>query len=111
MVTVSEFSEKIPRCWSTRTSGKYTEHNPARGQCSVTALVAQDCLGGDIVKTDVNGDWHFYNLIGGDRYDFTAKQFDGPIDYQDKKSSREDAFSDTTVAQYEALSRNFSNVC
>ena len=41
--------------WSTETGGKWLSENPARGQCSVTALVVQDVLGGEILKTDVGG--------------------------------------------------------
>lgn len=81
----------------------YTPGNPARGQCSVTALVAQDWLGGAIVKTDVAGAWHFYNLIDGDRFDFTHEQFTAPLSYSDSPSSREEAFTNTTPAQYAAL--------
>lgn len=77
------------------------------GQCSVTALVAQDVLGGEIRKTLVDGGWHFYNLVDGVRHDFTVSQFSSPIRYDDTASSREDAFSDTTETQYQALRRAF----
>ena len=75
----------------------------------MTALVAQDHLGGEIMKTRVAEAWHFYNVIDGRRYDFTETQFDLPIVYEDRKSNREDAMTDTTLRQYEALSARFSN--
>ncbi|PZN12624.1 MAG: hypothetical protein DIU69_02970 [Bacillota bacterium] len=45
--------EIFRQCWSKDTSSKYTPENPARGQCGVTALVANDLLGGEILKTPV----------------------------------------------------------
>ena len=105
--TTAEFAISIEQCWSIATASVYTLANPAKGQCSVTALLAQDCLGGDILKTRVTGVWHFYNFVNGERLDFTASQFDDPIIYEDIASGRADAFMDTTSAQYRALSAAF----
>jgi hypothetical protein len=69
----------------------------------VTALVIQDELGGAILKTDVNGAWHFYNQIDGRRVDFTMSQFDSPIGYDDLPSNRQEALDDTSMKQYELL--------
>ena len=58
----------------------------------MTALVVHDRFGGEILKTDVNGAWHFYNRIDGKRVDFTGmSQFDSPIGYDDVPSSRDEA--------------------
>ncbi|BCH33501.1 hypothetical protein MesoLjLc_54310 [Mesorhizobium sp. L-8-10] len=89
--------------WSAETSSKWLPDNPARGQCSVTALVVQDILGGDIVKTDVEDAWHFYNLIDDMRRDFSESQFTSPVFYADVPSSRDEAFSDTSPEQYRIL--------
>ena len=105
----SEFGRRITACWSPESATTYSIVNPARGQCSVTALVAQDHLGGEIMKTRVAEAWHFYNVIDGRRWDFTEAQFDLPIIYEDRKSNREEAMTDTTLRQYEALSTHFSN--
>lgn len=91
------------KCWSIETSSKWTTDNPYRGQCGVTALVINDLFGGDIFKTDVEGQWHFYNLIDGKRFDFTSKQFNFKINYQDIESSRDEAFADTNEYQYSTL--------
>ncbi|SDW76096.1 hypothetical protein SAMN05444487_10630 [Marininema mesophilum] len=48
--------------WSAKTSSLYTPDNPAKGQCGVTALVVQDLLAGEIVKTRVAEGWQ-YNMI------------------------------------------------
>jgi hypothetical protein len=93
----------LERAWSIETSSKWLPDDPARGQCSVTALVVQDILGGDIVKTDVDGAWHFYNMIGDMRRDFSESQFASPVFYADLPSSRDEAFSDTSPEQYRIL--------
>jgi hypothetical protein len=49
--------------------------NPARGQYNVKALVVWDRFGGEIHKTPVGNDWHFYNRVAGTIYDLTAEQF------------------------------------
>ena len=104
------FAEQLQQSWSPATSTLWTLANPARGQCGVTALVVQDHLGGAIVKTMVDGRWHFYNLVGGSRVDFTACQFDEPLDYQDIPSNRTEAFSDTNADQYGALSARIGSL-
>nr|WP_245309494.1 hypothetical protein [Bradyrhizobium retamae] len=69
----------------------------------MTALVVQAQLGGEILKTDVNGAWHFYNQVDGRRVDFTMSQFDSPIGYDDQPSNRQEALDDTSMKQYELL--------
>ena len=94
---------RLQRSWSPETGRQWRADSPASGQCGVTALVVHDELGGEILKTDVNGTWHFYNRIGGSRVDFTMSQFDTPVAYDDVPSSREEALSDTSATQYELL--------
>lgn len=91
------------KCWSLKTSSKWSAENPYRGQCGVTALVVNDLFGGEILKTEVDGQWHFYNLIDEKRYDFTSKQFNFEINYQDIESDRDEALADTNEFQYSTL--------
>jgi len=95
--------------WSRNSSSKWTPENPANGQCGVTALVVQDVLGGDILKTKTPDGWHFYNRIYDRRHDFTESQFAKPIEYVDIVSSREEAFSDTNADQYDYLRQSVFN--
>jgi hypothetical protein len=111
LLSPEEFGRLIGMCWSIDTASTYSLANPACGQCSVTALVAQDCLGGSIARNRVGDAWHFYNLIGSERFDFTASQFSGPIAYDDRPSGREDALNDTTSRQYEALAAALRSAC
>jgi hypothetical protein len=97
------FYQQLRHAWSMETSRHWSADNPAAGQCGVTALVVQDKFGGDILKTGVNGAWHFYNRIDGRRVDFTMSQFDSPILYDDLPSSRDEALADCSPQQYALL--------
>ncbi|WP_430642495.1 YunG family protein [Bradyrhizobium frederickii] len=79
------------RAWSLATASQWTASNPAAGQCNVTSLLIHELFGGELLKTPLPAGEHFYNRIGGKRYDFTASQFDAPIDYLDLPASRADA--------------------
>lgn len=81
MNAVYELRNKLHKAWSRETSylpGEWSKNNPSRGQCAVTALVVQDCLGGNIIKCDVDKDVssHFFNKFeNGEIIDFTRDQF------------------------------------
>ncbi|WP_025723768.1 YunG family protein [Paenibacillus polymyxa] len=100
-----ELEKALFQAWSLESSPKWIANNPAAGQCGVTALVVQDRLGGDILRTWLDSGWHYYNRIGEDIIDFTRSQFSIPPQYQDVYSNREEAFSDTNAEQYAALNR------
>jgi hypothetical protein len=104
-----ELLDKLRPAWSTETSSKWRPDNPACGQCSVTALVVQDLLGGDILKTSVEGQWHFYNRVAGERLDLTEGQFEVSLEYQDLPSNRSEALEDTSMRQYEILKRRVTS--
>jgi hypothetical protein len=95
--------ERFRRAWSLDTGRHWRPENPAAGQCGVTALVVNDELGGEILKTDVNGSWHFYNSVAGKRVDFTMSQFSSPIFYDDNPSNRDEALLDCSRWQYDLL--------
>nr|WP_254229139.1 hypothetical protein [Agrobacterium salinitolerans] len=86
----------LKKSWSGETSGFWSRENPAKGQGSVTALVVQDILGGELAKTAVSGTEHFYNIVEGTRWDFTFSQFDVPVGYQDRLASRTEAMATIT---------------
>jgi len=100
---LAEIENCLIRCWSLKTSSKWTLENPYRGQCGVTALVINDLFGGRIVKTLINDQWHYYNWINGQRFDFTRNQFDFEPDYRDLVSNRDEVFSDISEFQYKLL--------
>ena len=90
-------------CWSIETDPQWLPENPARGQCNVTSLVVHDLCGGQILKTEVPGGWHFYNCVDGKRYDLTASQFATPVKYADVASNRAEALAGTTGEGYALL--------
>lgn len=90
--------------WSAGSSTLWTEERPVAGHCGVSTLVAHDHLGREILKSRFGEIWHFYNLIDGNRVDFTEGQFDKPHEYDDIPSNRDEAFADTNADQYACLS-------
>jgi hypothetical protein len=94
-------------CWSRKTSGQWSPHNPARGQCNVTALLINELFGGEILKTPLPEGDHFYNRIEGRRVDLTESQFATPVNYLDMASDRSEALAGTSVSNYEALRATF----
>jgi hypothetical protein len=95
----------LAQSWSLETSRQWTVHNPAAGQCNVTAIVIQERFGGNILKTPAPGGDHYYNFIDGERYDFTASQFERPIAYHDLPSDRREAGGSGREAEVAALLR------
>lgn len=69
-----------------------------------------DFLGGEIFKTWLDEGWHFYNVINGERMDFTKEQFSYLIDYQDIDSNRAEAFHDTNDDQYSYLKSQVNRI-
>ncbi|MDA9511342.1 hypothetical protein XI09_43160 [Bradyrhizobium sp. CCBAU 11386] len=98
----------LRKAWSLSTASQWTADNPAAGQCNVTSLLIHELLGGDLLKTPLPAGDHFYNRIGGKRYDFTASQFDQPIAYMDVLTGRVDAelgATDDELAELRACRR------
>jgi hypothetical protein len=82
--TLSELEAAIRAAWGRETSDdpdEWTEENPARGQCAVTALLVRELLGGDILVANVLRDGrrierHAWNrLSSGITLDLTREQF------------------------------------
>ena len=102
--------EVLKKSWSEESSSKYEAGNPSKGQCSVTAIVIQRKFGGNILKTKINGNWHYYNQISNLIYDFTFEQFEFEIEYESKISSLEDALTDCNLSQVAALWTRFNKI-
>ncbi|MED1607174.1 hypothetical protein P4U90_17750 [Cytobacillus kochii] len=108
IMDISYLGLALVESWGIETSTKWKMENPALGQCGVTALVVQEYLGGEIVKT-FGEMWHFYNKIGDNYIDFTVSQFDPAIDYKPVISNRLEAFEDTNINQYRYLTKEMNN--
>ena len=102
-----EVQRALRKAWSLTTTSQWTPTNPAAGQCNVTSLLIQGLFGGELLKTRLPAGDHFYNRIGGRRYDFTASQFDQPIAYMDLPANRYDAERGATEEQLAELTAAF----
>lgn len=101
----------LRRSWSKATATQWTEQNPAAGQCNVTAILIHELFGGEVLKTPLPGGDHFYNRVGGKRYDFTDSQFDQPIDYRDIPTTPADAERGVADVELTALRAAFERHC
>ena len=60
----------------------WREDDPSLGQCSVTAFLAQDILGGKVYGVPLgDGNFHCFNVIDSEVFDFTSEQFKKQMDY------------------------------
>ncbi len=85
--SLAHIDEAVRACWSPETCDPvdledWSDANPARGQCAVTALVVQDILGGEILMADVHQadgtrqGVHYWNRLAGRiEVDLTRAQF------------------------------------
>ena len=85
---VKKLYSDLKKCWSAETCAPrmragWSGRNPALGQCSVTAFLAQDLLGGEVWGVPLaEGGFHCFNMVNGVLFDLTSEQFpEGSIDY------------------------------
>lgn len=80
-ISQTDLFRAIKSAWSRSTSvdpSGWSPANPSWGQCAVTALVIQDALGGDLIRSSVRGTTHYFNLLpSGEEVDLTREQFGG----------------------------------
>ena len=64
---------------------KWSKDNITLGQCSITAFLAQDIFGGQVLGIPRRGgNYHCYNVVGDVVFDLTSEQFgDEILDYTD----------------------------
>jgi hypothetical protein len=99
--------EILKQCRSLNSGSIRSVDNPASGQCGVTALVIQDVFSGDILKTKVDKEWHYYNFIDGERVDFSESQYPSSIYYSDQECKRIEVVLEADLKQFLFLSTEF----
>jgi hypothetical protein len=91
--------------WSAETSvnGILDEQRRSRGQCVPTALLVHELYGGDIVRTVVCGESHYFNRIKGVEIDLTRDQFPVWIDGGSTTRSRAEILENESSRRRSAL--------
>jgi hypothetical protein len=62
-------------------ASQWSQANPSRGQCAVTALVLHDLFGGQLLEAEVHfrdgsrQGYHYWNRLAGVDVDLTREQF------------------------------------
>ena len=78
-ITKVDLAKALAKAWTRQTSydpARWSADNPAWGQCAISALVAQDVLGGSLLVGEFNGIQHYWNLLPNNRQlDLTKHQF------------------------------------
>lgn len=80
---LNRLEEILKLAWCKETSAtpdRWTNENPALGQCAITALIVNDYFGGKLVWAeavlpDGKKESHYFNEIEGKQYDLTRSQF------------------------------------
>lgn len=92
----------------------WSEENRTLGQCSITAFLVQDLLGGKVRGIPLpDGSVHCFNEALGCVFDLTSAQFPNTVlDYENRpEQSREEHFADAGKRQrYELLKKRLMTV-
>lgn len=88
---------------------EWSRENKTKGQCSITAFLAQDIFGGKVYGIPLgDGNVHCYNVVGDCVFDLTSEQFGdraGELVYENNPEQfREDHFKkEEKMRRYEYL--------
>ena len=94
--------EDLSAIWSRETCAPrlrpdWSPENRTLGQCSITAFLVQDLLGGEVRGVPLpDGSVHCFNVVDGYLFDLTSEQFgEELLDYSDRPlQRRETHFAD-----------------
>ena len=94
--------EDLSNIWSRETCAPrlrpdWSPENRTLGQCSITAFLVQDLLGGEVRGVPLpDGSVHCFNVVDGYLFDLTSEQFgEELLDYSDRPlQRRETHFAD-----------------
>ena len=94
--------EDLSAIWSRETCAPrlrpdWSPENRTLGQCSITAFLVQDLLGGEVRGVPLpDGSVHCFNVVDGYLFDLTSEQFgEELLDYADRPlQQREAHFAD-----------------
>lgn len=65
-----------------RLRDEYKNSHKSKGQCSITAFLAQDIFSGEVLGIELpDGNYHCFNKVGDKVFDLTSEQFLDSLDY------------------------------
>lgn len=85
--SLEQLEKALRASWTaeTATRDEWSPELPETNQCTVTSLVVQDYLGGDIVRceayTKSGTDSHYFNVVNSSIVDLTITQYDNSVTY------------------------------
>jgi hypothetical protein len=80
MINKQFVSEALKSCITMDTKPDRIRNKSSSCQDSAVSMLIHDIFGGKILKTRKKKGWHFYNMIDGERIDFTASDIEKPAD-------------------------------
>lgn len=122
MVNNNKFQEVINTSASKETSAiptYWTKNNPTIGHCAIVAVLVQEILGGELLRSSLKGTefeygkYHYWNkLSDGSEVDFTNAQFEGRTpSLVGELRDRQEVLSDKKTKQrYNLYKKNFYRV-
>lgn len=110
--------ERLLEVWSSETTADPAGYatpgaTKSYGQCAVTALVIQNRLGGELMRTTADGVSHYFNLLpDGTTVDLTRDQFPVTTRYTKAEVRTRDYVTShpETVRRYHLLERSLSDL-
>jgi hypothetical protein len=72
----------------------------SKNEDSLISLLIHDIFGGEILKTHLRKNWHFYNRIDGERIDFTKKRKSAKTIFEDIPSTPEEPYDYVDQVDY-----------
>ena len=88
-------------------TGKRRSHKkPAAYEDRVISMLIHDIFGGEILKTHLRNEWHFYNRINGERIDLSGepkRKSDNDIKFEDIPATPDETFDYFDKNDYSTL--------
>lgn len=119
-MNITDFNKIVPiicRADTCNPPEDWTIENPTMGHCAIVSILAQELLGGIIVRVSLEGTpyekfkSHYLNVINGKEYDFTLNQFKSNpyLNKERQERNRDDMLSHlNTKRRYEILKDRFN---
>jgi hypothetical protein len=103
MLNKTVVSEALKQSLSWEYGRRYLNETDKVREDSLISLLVHDIFGGEILKTHIKSDWHFYNRIEGERIDFTRpeiKRSSETYDFEDIPSDPDETCDYVDQADY-----------